>query len=429
MMKLTNENENYSAVVVKISALHDADNSDRLVVMSHFGMQCVLTRGLYEVGEVGIMFPTECQLSHDFASHNNLYNHSDLNQDKGVSAYLGDNRRVKAIKLRGNNSNALFLSLKSLEYLGVDVSELKVGDTFTHINGVEICRKYVKKISRTQSEGNKTRGQLKKFTRIDNKTFPEHWDTDSFFRNVHKYKDTDYVIVTQKLHGTSARFTNQAVARKLSLLERIAKLVGVSVNVREYDTLAGSRRVIKDVKANSSHEHYYTVDLWNQWLKKIEHVIPKNWVLYGEIIGYSSEEGVIQSNYTYNCLPGASELYIYRITVVNEDGVVCDLGWDQIKDFCYNNGLNHVPELWRGNFADFVVDDWLDIDYNKSGHKLAIPLSETSPCDEGVCVRREGLTPYVTKAKSPVFLGHETQQLDSNDAVDLESQQDNMDSE
>jgi hypothetical protein len=40
-----------------------------------------------------------------------------------------------------------------------------------------------------------------------------------------------------------------------------------------------------------------------------------------------------------------------------------------------------------------------------------VPLSEWV-IDEWVCIRREGLTPYITKAKSPEFLIHETKLLD-----------------
>jgi hypothetical protein len=42
--------------------------------------------------------------------------------------------------------------------------------------------------------------------------------------------------------------------------------------------------------------------------------------------------------------------------------------------------------------------------------------------DEGVVVRKEGITPYVLKAKSPIFLGHESKLLDA-EVVDLESEE------
>jgi hypothetical protein len=41
--------------------------------------------------------------------------------------------------------------------------------------------------------------------------------------------------------------------------------------------------------------------------------------------------------------------------------------------------------------------------------------------DEGVVVRVEGIMPRVYKAKSPIFLGHETALLDK-EVVDLEAE-------
>ena len=420
-MKLTNEEVNYSASVVRIHNFNDLEGADRLVGFSCFGMQAIVAKGSYEVGQLGILFPTECQLSLDFATKNNLHAHSELNEDKEAKGYLGDKRRVQAIKLRGNKSTALFMPLSSLEYLGINTNELKEGDSFTHINGIEICRKYV--IVRNEpGQKNKTKGTTKKFKRIDNKIFPEHWDTDSFFRNVGQYKENDELIVTQKLHGTSARFTNQLVLRKPTWKDKVAKFFGVQVQEYGYDTVAGSRRVIKDVKAETNHEHFYSADVWNRWLEKVQHVIPKNWVLYGEIVGYTEDGGQIQKNYNYDCPVGTSQLYIYRVTIVNPDGIVLDLSWKQIKDFCVNNGLKHVPELWSGKFSEFNVDDWMDRDYHNTGYPQAIPLDKNSPCDEGVCIRREGFSPYVTKAKAPEFLLHETNQLNKGE-IDTESQE------
>lgn len=421
-MKLENKEVNYSATVIRIHVLNELEGSDFLVGVPCMGMQALVSKATATVGELGILFPTECQLSNDFASNNNLYAHSNLNKDIQAKGYVDDNARVRAIKLRGHRSTALFMPLSSLSYLGIDTNELKEGDSFTHINGVEVCRKYVIKHSREVGLGNKTKGQTKRFIRIDNKTFPEHWDTDNFFRNEFKYKPDDIIIVTQKLHGTSGRFTNQRVLRKLTWKDKLAKWFGVSVNEYEYDSLAGSRRVIKDIKAEKDNVHFYGNDLWNEWLEKIKHVIPKNWVLYGEIVGYTGDKE-IQPNYTYEQTPGTNQLYIYRITIVNEDGIVCDLSWDQIVEFCKNNGLQSVPELYRGKFCYFKVADYLNNKYNASGLKEAVALSKNSPCDEGACIRLEkGLNPYVTKAKSPDFLLHETKQLDAG-VVDSETQE------
>lgn len=47
-------------------------------------------------------------------------------------------------------------------------------------------------------------------------------------------------------------------------------------------------------------------------------------------------------------------------------------------------------------------------------------MSDKKTVDEGICLRQEGLVPKILKAKSPIFLGHETKLLDEG-VEDLES--------
>jgi hypothetical protein len=186
----------------------------------------------------------------------------------------------------------------------------------------------------------------------------------------------------------------------------------------EYDYIAGSREVIKDIGSNQSH--YYEMDIWNHWLEKVKTKIPKNYVLYGEIIGWINNTP-IQKNYTYNLPEGESDFYVYRITIVNEDGFVTDLSWRQIKDFCLLHDLKHVPELWKGHHRDFDALSFMDKKYYIS-YPQSVRLADNSPCDEGVCVRKEGFYPYVSKAKSPIFIAHESKAKDQN-ARDIEEEQ------
>jgi hypothetical protein len=454
VLKLELENENYSAVIVRVNHLNDY-NLRTLAGFPIFGTQALINKNT-EIGTLGIYFPTECKLSYDFCSNNNLYRDSSLNKDETKTGFFEPSGRVKAIRLQKQTSNAFFVELSSLSYLGIDVSEFKEGDKFTHINGIEICRKYV--IRETGSSKNKTRGLTKKFTRIDSKTFPEHFDTDQYFRNVERYKDNTFITVTVKLHGTSGRFANARVRKlgkmekfihtcdarvlhflnKKSRFKKIRKFkkllhdtyfnwVSLSLNKipfekkYEYDTLAGSRRVIKDTKTAKLNEDYYDCDVWNLHLSRIRHIIPKNWIIYGEIIGWVDETKPIQKNYTYGLPNGSSELYVYRIAIVNEDGILQDLHWEQVKSWCVDNAVKHVPEIWDGYHRDFRVEEFMDKRYADIGFKT-LPLDNKDVVYEGICIRTDNLNPYVTKAKSPLFYEHETKLLDSGEE-DLESQQ------
>lgn len=413
------ENDNYAAVVVKIPVVSKLEGSDNIVGVPLFGFQAIVSKDT-QVGDIGIVFPAETQLSDEYCKQNNLYRHSELNKKKDKAGYIEDNRRVKAMKFRGNRSDCLFMPLSSLAYTKINVSELKEGDVFDTLNGREICKKYYIKrpVSRVEKNEKKT------FIRVESKYIPEHFSTDNYFRNLDAIKPNEDVVITQKLHGTSIRVGHTIVKRKLKAREQLAKRLGVKVQETEFDYVFGSRKVIKDAN-NPNQNHFYQTDIWSEEGKKLQGLIPENYLVYGELIGWTREGAAIQPKYTYHVPHQTCDLYIYRIVVINNQGVVTDLAWDQLKEFCSKNGLKTVPELWRGRMVDFKAEDWLNTNFHDTlhgGYPNAVPLDKESPCDEGVCIRVDRLTPYILKAKSPDFLQHETDMLDK-EAVDLEAEE------
>lgn len=411
------ENENYAAVVVDIKSINPLEGSDNIIGTPIFGFQAIVGKAT-QIGDIGIVFPAESQLSEEYARINNLHRHGNLNDDESQKGYIEDNRRVKAMKFRGNRSDCLFMPLESLGYTEVNIDELHVGDTFDHLNNHEICRKYVVKpkgIPRIE------RNKEKKFVRIDKALFPEHYDSENYWRNQHVIPGDRRVVVTQKIHGTSIRIGNTIVQRKLGLHERIAQKLGVQVKTQEYDYVFGSRKVIKDIN-NPHQNHFYGEDLWSVEGKKLEGMIPQGFILYGELIGWTPGGAPIQKNYTYKVPEGTCDLYIYRVAHINPQGRLVDLSWDQLKEFCRDMGLRHVPELWVGLHRNLVVEKFIDKRLINEGYTNALPLDDNPELvDEGVCIRADGLAPYILKAKSPIFLAHETKMLDE-EALDLEAE-------
>lgn len=138
------QNENYAAVIVKVKSLTPLEGLDNLVGAHFFGYQAIVSKDV-KVGDVGVLFTAETQLSKDFTKQNSLYRHAELNKNTDKTGFIEDNRRVRAIKLRGNVSNALFMSLDSLSWTKANVDKLEEGDTFDTLNGKEICNKFVRK--------------------------------------------------------------------------------------------------------------------------------------------------------------------------------------------------------------------------------------------------------------------------------------------
>lgn len=414
-------NKNYAATVVKIKTTTKLENCDNVVGTPIFGFQAIVGKDVKE-GDIGIVFPAETRLSESFCEMNNLYRHSDKNYDQSKRGYIEDNRRVKAVKFRGHRSDCLFMPLESLMFTGVDLSELQEGDEFDQLDGIKICEKY--EVERPSNKKDKMVEKV--FKRVDKKFLPEHYDNENYFKNEQTISNDTAVIVTQKLHGTSIRIGNTIVAQKPTILERIGRLLGARIEKTTFDYVYGSRRVIKDIN-NPNQIHFYGDDIWTHEGKKLVGLIPKNYIVYAELIGWTQDGAEIQRNYTYEVPQGQAELYVYRVANVNEDGYLVDMHWDHVKEFCQQRAIKHVPELWRGKKKDFDAFSYMDKRFSEQKRKKytdkPVSLGKNKDLvDEGVCIRVEGIVPMIYKAKSPIFLQHESRMLDEN-VADLESTQ------
>lgn len=412
-------NTNYAATVITLKNLLPLDGCDNVVGTTLFGFQGIISRD-HNIGDIGLVFTAETQLSDAFCVENNLYRHDDKNKNLGVKGYLEDNRRVKAMKFRGHRSDCLFMPLESLKYTGIKIEELKEGDIFDKIGDQIICQKYVVKSSESQNRLDKNKD--KTFKRVESQFMPEHYDSDNFFRNSDTIPPDQEVIVTQKLHGTSIRVANTVVRRKLNLFEKILKKLGTKISESDFDNVYGSRKVVKDIN-NPNQNHFYASDVWTEAGKTLDGLLPEGYIVYGELIGYTSEGAVLQKGYTYGLPVSTFALYVYRVAFINHQGIIADLAWNQVKEFCDIRGMKYVPELYRGKMKDFVVENYLNRRFWDEGYKNCLPLPEDLKLvDEGVCIRVDRLAPYILKAKSSVFLEHETKMLDQG-VEDLETQE------
>ena len=421
-------NENYCATVVRVRAINELANCDNVVGVPLFGMQAITGKDT-AIGDLVVLFPTETQLSDEYCAKNNLFRHTEFNDNLEKKGYMEDNRRVKAMKFRGHTSNALVMSVDSLSYTGIAPSDLKEGDQFDKLGEHEVCKKYQIAIKHGRNS-NQTR---KIDQRVDGKFMPEQFDITNFLRVVDNVDQNAMCVTTQKLHGANFRVANTQVRLPKTWLDRARSLLGFRVTNRvRYDMVYGSHHVIKDAN-NPNQRHFYDFDLWSEVGHRFDGLLPKDYILWGEIVGWAGEKP-IQRHYTYNQVAGTKEVYIYRVAIVNMDGVVADLSWDAVKEFCNNLGIKHVPELMRMSVGQLtsaasqygtVLDEFMDIKYYDCPQKeyfadKPIPLAEDSPCDEGICIRIEGLQPQIYKVKSPLFLEHESKDLDTGES-DIES--------
>lgn len=100
----------YCGYVVKVEHLRKHTNADRLQIATFFGNDTIVSMDT-KCGDLGIYFPVDGQLSERFCAVNDLVRRKDEN-GKQVGGYLDpDKRNIKALKLRGEKSDGLYLPI------------------------------------------------------------------------------------------------------------------------------------------------------------------------------------------------------------------------------------------------------------------------------------------------------------------------------
>lgn len=451
MLKIYDDSINYTCQVIKLPTKIPVKGLDNLVEVNHQGNSCLVGKDSPE-DQLYLFFPAECQISHEFLSKNNLYRHETLNSDPTKRGFFEDNRRVKAIKFKGIISSGFITPLLSLREnftkrnaIGIitaheegyyEIVQLKPGDEFNELYGKEICRKYVRKMNQGASGfSNPKVGMIDNI--VDRRYTPEHPDTGHLLRNTHKLEDLSTpVVITYKLHGTSARTYRAPVKKKLNWKARLAKWFGVKIVEKEYEYVACSRRQVKSVGFEElpNKNHWFTTgDLWSEWAKaNLDGKLNKGESVYYELVGRTYGGEQIQGGYTYGF--DGPECFIYRISNINSEGIEVDLSWNQLEKRAEQLGLKTVPVLFKGTIGEFIekydsgqtyitVDEPLTrIFYNKLLEKPSI--LDSTVVEEGFCVAIQNSYPKTEnlKIKSKKFLEYETKALDK-EAENMEEEQ------
>ena len=409
-------NPNYAAFIYEVTQTHPLDGLDNLVGVNVGGYQALVPKTT-KPGDRFVAVVAGTQISASYAMLLNLHRDSSLNADKNQTGYLENNRRVKAIRLRGNASNALLLDINLFP---VDLSGERVGTEFDHINGVEFSRKFV-----VPTKGNTNNGSAvvkKHKSGVTPEQFPEHYDTPQWHRVSQDFAGKD-VTVTQKVHGCSWRGSWVEIDRPAKWYERLLIKAGVPVNLKEWKFVVGSRRVIK---TEGDGDHWYSTDIWSEYAQthNLAEALPKGVMIYGELIGWLPDGTPIQRGYTYNLPKGQAALYIYRVVVNGYD-----LSDAAMREFAAQRGLKVVPLLasyssnqtrtgWLDDFLNVLTDKKFS-EVSAWADEAPVPLSPDSPCDEGVVIRAEGITPKAAKYKNPMFYEFEEIGMDRGE-VDIE---------
>lgn len=383
----------YTGFITTLKNVHKHSNADRLQIGECFGNSVIVSLD-YTEGQLGVYFPVDGQLSEEFCRVNDLVRRKDENGN-ACGGYLDpEKRNIKALKLRGEKSDGLFMPLTCLADF-CKISDLKEGDTISVLNGVEICKKYIPKRKTGTYYGGKKGGRAKaNFA----PTFYEHIDTAQLAYNLGEFKTGDVVELTLKMHGTSGRTGYLPLHRhkKRTLWDKIRRRPGKEYI--EYGYVTGTRRVVLDDRHDGG---FYSDNQFRQEMaKKFEGKLHKGEVVYYEIVGFVNEDTPIMASvknskikdkeftkqygeetmFSYGCDPTGGwepeyydcnagscatlaprcEVYVYRMTTVNEDGDVVELSPDQVRYRCEQMGIKTVPVFEKFMIPRFENEVQLD---------------------------------------------------------------------
>jgi len=345
------------AATVRITPHPKADRLEIAVVANH---RVVVGKGDYQNGDLVLFFPEGGQLSHAVCHENNLYREGKgINKNPEIVGYISDRRRIRSMKLRGIESNGLVLGFQAFAFTGADLGAIKEGQLVNELNGQQICCKYV--TPATQRAISKAKRAALKRPK-DPSMFKQHYQTPKLRYSIDRIPDGARITITRKLHGTSGRtgYCRVGTERALPFWQSVLNRLGASYTPKvdyAYKYISGSRRVTFHNIEDTSDSYRITAhQLIEGKLKKGEtayyeilHTDPTGTALFTHAIPEAKDKASkamrkrygSTMNYTYGVLD--TDIYLYRMTMTNEDGVSMDYSPSQLARRANEMAIQVVP--------------------------------------------------------------------------------------
>lgn len=431
----------YEAIVARVST-REFPGADRLQLGTAAGYQVIVGKDTKD-GELGIVFPEGGKLSHEFCLANGLYR-KDPVTGIPLGGYLDENARIRALKMRGQVSEALWLPLPALlAFMKRGDRPWAEGDTV----GEPLCEKYYTPATlRAMAQGG---AQSKKVRAGD--ALPRHYDTPQLRRSP---LPSGIAYISEKIHGTSGRTGYVPVEQSLGLLARAWNWLAPKSLAfkprKRLEFISGTRNCVLLDGAPGEKGMGYRQDV-HQWICAS---LKPNEVWYYEIAGYTEGGAPIMGPhhvdsigdpklekelrkqygdtivYSYGCKPDGPILldhpaprfrvFVYRIV---QDGR--ELPWAEMclraEECGFNVPTSGVVDLadWEGR-EDELREAIDRATRDASAESLKHPR-------EGVCIRVETVMPdgeikvhKALKHKGFVFCALEGIARNDKDFVDVE---------
>lgn len=302
--------------VVAVEEVKPHPNADRLDLARVGGWWCVVGKGEFTQGSPAVYIPIDSVLPQDL---------EDTLFPKGSKIVLHDHR-VRTERIRGSISQGLLVPLNRLAtYYG----HLRYTHAGENVADILHITKYEPPEPPPMMRGGTATVQ-------PHPDFVRYTDIEHLQRFPNVLKPDEVVYITEKMHGTSARF-GWMPRRPRHWWGRLLVRLGV---LSRYEFVVGSRRVemapgkVGFYKAIAKHEGLNLYQLVARKYDLAKHLRPGE-MLFGEIIGYG-----VQGEYRYGCGPGEWRLMVYDMA--NDRRY---LPFGQTIAWCRLRGLDTVPVL------------------------------------------------------------------------------------
>ena len=354
----------YNAYITRVTNVRKHPNADRLQLADCFGNTVVVGLDVTE-GKLGVYFPTDGRLSPEFLEKNNLIGVK--NPDGTRTGGMFDEKgKVRAQKIRQVKSEGFWCELTLLDYTYVpyDMLVAHEGKPFTEMNGFKICEKYVNDSTRTARGDRKAKPRAKESCPL----FYEHKDTEQLEYNINELPVEAVLTMTEKVHGTSQRsgytIVETPVTGWRAVINGLFKR-NIYESERTYKYVCGTRHVvIHDFEKYSGFAGGVEKPIRKAHHEVFVGKLHKGETIYYEIVGYWAKNNPIMgrcenkkivsdkeftkrygdvTTFHYGCPDGESSVYVYRITMVNEDGIEYDLDYSAIVKRCAELNVKPVP--------------------------------------------------------------------------------------
>lgn len=305
--------------VCKIEKIEKHPNADRLSIATIKGWHCIVGLDQYKVGDLVVFCPPDSMIPDDIIEQYNL-------------EYLKKGKRVRTVKLRGFISQGLVLDIP-----------LPMGSSWKEGLDVAIMMG-ITKYEPPAPKYQQFKGQKKSSKKKRNPLFDKYTDIENIKNYNRIFQEGDEVIITEKIHGTNFRAGRLPISPGYGWIDKIKYFIDKFLLNKKYEFVYGSHNV--QITYHANRNCFYGDDVYGKIANryKLAEIIPKDYIIYGEIYGKGIQE------LTY----GVEGLEVVFFDVKYKGKY---LSYNEFWAFCTQFQLPMAPKLYEGPFSEKVLKE------------------------------------------------------------------------